>query len=500
VALSHDVRFWQIRVKPNRPKPYVVRWKVGVSPVRSKAFEYRAMADSWRSHLIQAARRGEAFDEASGLSESELRKQAAVTFFEMARRFVDLKWPHAAAKTRTSMADALATITPVLVSTSRGAPESTVLRAALYGWAFHRTNRESGPLVGKERAALDWLERNSLPIAALDEKDRRSQLIRGVLDTIALTLDGKPAAATTIARKRAVFYGVLNYAVELDLLPANPIDKVRWKAPKVADEVDRRVVANHDQVKRLLAAVKGVRPELVAFFGCQYYGVMRPGEAVALARNNCVSLPEKGWGLLVLTDSRPRVGSTWTDDGETHDARHLKHRARDTTRPVPIPPELVARLREHLDQFGTKEDGRLFAGARGGLLSESVYGPVWQAARGSALSVVQRRSPLAARPYDLRHSGVTLALNAGVPAPEVARRAGHSVEVLLRVYAGCVDGQDELWNERISEALGGESAAKAKAAKVKAKAAKARAVKALKAKGLDAPSGDRSSAGEGAPQ
>jgi hypothetical protein len=31
-----------------------------------------------------------------------------------------------------------------------------------------------------------------------------------VLDTIALTLDGKPAAATTIARKRAVFYGVLN--------------------------------------------------------------------------------------------------------------------------------------------------------------------------------------------------------------------------------------------------------------------------------------------------
>ena len=37
-------------------------------------------------------------------------------------------------------------------------------------------------------------------------------------------------------------------------------------------------------------------------------------------------------------------------------------------------------------------------------------------------------------------------LNAGVPAPEVARRAGHGVAVLLLVYAGCVDGHEQLWN------------------------------------------------------
>jgi hypothetical protein len=44
---------------------------------------------------------------------------------------------------------------------------------------------------------------------------------------------------------------------------------------------------------------------------------------------------------------------------------------------------------------------------------------------------------------------VTLALNAGVPAPKVARRAGHGVAVLLRVYAGCIDEHTELWNGRI---------------------------------------------------
>jgi hypothetical protein len=31
--------------------------------------------------------------------------------------------------------------------------------------------------------------------------------------------------------------------------------------------------------------------------------------------------------------------------------------------------------------------------------------------------------------------------------------------VLLRVYAGCIDGQDALWNKRISEALAATDAA-----------------------------------------
>ena len=61
-------------------------------------------------------------------------------------------------------------------------------------------------------------------------------------------MDGTPAA-TTIARKRAVFYSVLNYGVELDILPANPIGKVTWKAPEVAEEIDRRVVARPQQVR-----------------------------------------------------------------------------------------------------------------------------------------------------------------------------------------------------------------------------------------------------------
>jgi hypothetical protein len=44
-------------------------------------------------------------------------------------------------------------------------------------------------------------------------------------------------------------------------------------------------------------------------------------------------------------------------------------------------------------------------------------------------------------------------LNGGVYPTQVAEWAGHSVDVLLRIYAKCIAGQDELAKRRISEAL-----------------------------------------------
>ena len=99
-------------------------------------------------------------------------------------------------------------------------------------------------------------------------------------------------------------------------------------------------------------------------------------------------------------------------------------------------------------------DGRLFQSPRGGVVGASTYSRVWDEARTLALQPHQVDSPLAGRPYDLRHAGVSLWLNAGVPAPEVAERAGHSVDVLLKVYAKCIDGHEVSVNGRIQAALG----------------------------------------------
>jgi integrase len=78
---------------------------------------------------------------------------------------------------------------------------------------------------------------------------------------------------------------------------------------------------------------------------------------------------------------------------------------------------------------------------------------IWQEARAIGFGPEQAASPLAARPYDLRHAAVSLWLNVGVPATEVAQRAGHSVEVLQRVYAKCVEGQALHANNKITGAL-----------------------------------------------
>ncbi|HEY5986250.1 MAG TPA: hypothetical protein VIV12_07740 [Streptosporangiaceae bacterium] len=136
-------------------------------------------------------------------------------------------------------------------------------------------------------------------------------MARRALEALTLRLDGTRAAAATITRKRAVLYNCLGYAVELGLLPANPLDSIAWKAPKASCAVNPRSAASPAQVRAILAKVTRIRPELTAFFGCLYYAALRPEEAVALHRDSC-ELPASGWGRLSLTTASPRTTRTWT--------------------------------------------------------------------------------------------------------------------------------------------------------------------------------------------
>jgi integrase len=192
--------------------------------------------------------------------------------------------------------------------------------------------------------------------------------------------------------------------------------------PKVSSQVDRRSVVNPRQARALLGAVRAQQPSgprLVTFFAVMYYAGLRPEEAISLSRDNVI-MP-------------------------THD--------RPDSRVVPTHPELTRLLREHLDKFGTAPDGRLFGGVRGGELPTITYRRAWIKARQATLSAAEQASPLARRPYDLRHACLSTWLNGGVYPTQVAEWAGHGVDVLLRIYAKCVVGQDELAKRRISEAL-----------------------------------------------
>ncbi len=149
----------------------------------------------------------------------------------------------------------------------------------------------------------------------------------------------------------------------------------------------------------------------------------------------------------------PRTAVTWTGTGAPHEHRGLKLRPQGATRAVPIPPQLVEMLRQHIATYGTADDGRLFPSPRGGPLHESVYGRIWQTARTAALCANVPAGALLRRPYDLRHSALSLWLAAGVPPAEIASRAGHSVQVLLKVYAHSVPGYDEIANRTIEASL-----------------------------------------------
>ena len=192
-------------------------------------------------------------------------------------------------------------------------------------------------------SALAWLERASLPVSQLGDP----RVIRAALDGLCTRLDGSPAAANTIARKRAVFHGALGYAVELGLLPANPSAWCAGARREPPWPSARRLCASPAQVRAILAEVSRTRPELAAFFGCLYYAALRPEEAVALRRDDLI-LPARGRGKMVLTAACPRTGAAWTSTGTPFEPRGLKHRPDGTIRVVPIPPVLARMLRQHL--------------------------------------------------------------------------------------------------------------------------------------------------------
>ena len=275
-----------------------MRWTVA-GKVRYATFGTKALADSHEAKLRTAARQGEAFDAVTGLplstsNEDEGHDQEPehdVTWYEFACAYVDMKWDEMSPNSRRSIADSLATATTALLATKRGAPKPAQLRKALYGWAFNTKRREAGPPAGLA-PAIAWIERNTVPLADLGDPDT----LRRVLNQLARKQDGQPAAATVVARKRAVLFNLLGYAVDKKHFPMNPLTTVRWKSPKVAEAIDRRRVVNLRQAQALLealAAQGSMGRHLEAFFGCIYYAGLRPSEAVMLTLDE-LQLPERG--------------------------------------------------------------------------------------------------------------------------------------------------------------------------------------------------------------
>jgi integrase len=460
---SFDIKLWKVTKTGRKSRPWRLRWVVA-GRVHGDTFTTSALAESRRAELWQAMnRRGEAFEIESGLPESEVRAAAeavevadtkpSVRWFEFCRKYVAGRWRTAAAKSREGMADGLAAVTLAMVKHGNGVPDDETLRLAFKWGVVPGNAREEPP--ADLKAAYDWVTTADRPLRDLAD----TEVFEDVLYRLSYKLDGTLAAGDTYKRRRRALNTALEHAVVVGELPENPLQRTRRKHVGSHDVVDRRVLVNAAQARQLLTSVSYVGSwdrcrgrRLVAFYAVLYYAGLRPAEAVGLRLSDC-HLPERGWGSLTLRETRPVSGRQWTDSGERHDRRGLKAREASTDRPVPIPPILVAILRAHLEEFGTAKEGRVFGNERGGVVGSSTYWRVWEEARRYALPPERIVSPLAGRPYDLRHACITRWLNAGVPIAEVARRVGNSPEVIHRRYLGCIDGHEEAANEKIAKSL-----------------------------------------------
>jgi integrase len=453
--LTYNVRIYAVEVIPGKTRNrHRVRWKVQ-DRVWRRNFHTAAHAESFRSELRVAARNGEAFSLATGEPVGWARSiQSQISWYDFAVRYVDMKWKAASAKYRRDIARAMVAATPPLIA---GRPSATdlELRSAMNNWGFNTKRRADAPAEVLE--VLRWLSKNTRPLRDVAAPG----LARAVLEAATSRLDGQRAAPDTVRKHRMLLSNALDYAVELELLDNNPIKAIKWRAPTTSTtrEVDRRSVVNHRQARALLDAVKTQQPSgprLVAFFALMYYSGLRPEEAINVDRYALVLPPAEepdAWGEIHLTSAAPHAGSHWTNDGSLRETRALKHRIEGESRPVPAPPQLVEILRKHLEQFPDGAAGRLFYGVRAETLPSTTYMQVWRAARKAAFAPREQASPLARRPYDLRHACVSTWLNAGASPTQVAAWAGHGVDVLLKIYARCVEGQDEVAKRRIAAAL-----------------------------------------------
>ncbi len=393
----------------------------------SRSFKSKAEGDRLRSQLLVALNEGSRFDPANGLPVEWIRSDA--TWWTWSREWLGLKWPRWAGKTRSTAVETLVALTPHLVRP--GAPEPPESLRAWLRTSGYRPDQEPA----SASAELSWLDRWSVPL-----EDLGPGLLESALTAATTKLDGKAMSTPVIRRRRNSLKTVLAAAVRRGIIDANPMDRMEWDMPQQSLQVDVSTVpsvSDVDRIVEVVAALPTGGARFAAFFAVIGLAGLRPSEVAALTSAD-LELPETGWGSARLRGAITSPGARYTADGEALEHKGLKHRPAEAAREVPLPPDLVALVRAHLERFPS-EVPQVFTNASGRPVAVSNYSPVWSRARAQLWPEGHALSKTTV--YDLRHTAATTMLRSGVMPSEVARRLGHSVEVLMRVYAGVF--QDE---------------------------------------------------------
>ena len=341
---SFDVRVFAIRRRPGR-KAFEVRWRVA-GRNRSRSFMTRALADSYRAELIRAARRGQAFDPATGEPAAWVTPEpVTVTWYQHAAAYAEMKWPRLAAAFPGQPGRRASHDHPAADPGNR--PQAARRRRCaprLYGHAFNPRGGDPARRIRAPPAHWPGWSGPRCRSASLSDP----AVIRAALDGLCARLDGSPAAANTISRKRAVFHGALGYAVELGCCPPTPSAWCAGTHPSRRSRQPGYVSPAPHRSGR-------------SWTRSPASGRNWPRSSAACTTRHCA--PKKPSRCAATTSSCPAHGR-----GDDHPHRRLpahrdrldQHRHRRTSlavsstgptatiRVVPIPPVLAAMLRQHL--------------------------------------------------------------------------------------------------------------------------------------------------------
>ncbi|MFE4589010.1 tyrosine-type recombinase/integrase [Streptomyces laurentii] len=223
----------------------------------------------------------------------------------------------------------------------------------------------------------------------------------------------------TVVKAYQLLRAILNTAVDDELIRRNPC---RIKGADHYDVPERPVLT----VAEVYAVADAIQARYRALVLLAAFTTLRFGELASLRRRDldlsrCVVLVRRAQSELQngkLADKAPKSAAG--------------------VRPVAFPTELVPELAHHLERFAAAgQDGHLFQGPRGGLLRRSNFRDDWTTARAEAGVSGDVHF------HDLRHTGNTLASNAGASTRELMTRMGHSTTRAALIYQHMTSDRDQ---------------------------------------------------------
>ncbi|GAA1015642.1 putative prophage phiRv2 integrase [Acrocarpospora pleiomorpha] len=238
-----------------------------------------------------------------------------------------------------------------------------------------------------------------------------------------LTEDGP--GASTVAKSYRLLRGILNTAVDDELIKKNPCKIAKAGVERPAE----RPVLTVSEVFTLAAAVP---PRFRALVLLATFASMRWGELAALRR--CHLDLEARTVRVVASVSEMKSGELVTG----------RPKSDAGLRTVNLPEVIISDLEWHLRRFSeTEPDGLVFVGEKGAQLRRSNFSKVWARA-------LKKANLPDIHIHDLRHTGNSLAALTGATLKELMDRMGHASTKAAIIYLHGSKDRDR----KIADALG----------------------------------------------